>query len=69
MNIAPINTLTASEKTVFEEMEILHKNPQKGVDRWFEKDLQQRGRTQEEMQEMTLNRPTERGGQYTASSH
>ena len=60
MNIAPINTLTASEKTMFEEMEILHKNLQKGVDRWFEKDLQQRGRTQAEMQEMTLNRPTER---------
>ena len=45
---------------MFEEMEILEKNLQKGVDRWFEKDLQQRGRTQEEMQQMTLNRPTER---------
>ena len=45
---------------MFEEMEILHKNLQKGVDRWFEKDLQQRDRTQEEMQQMTLNRPTER---------
>ena len=45
---------------MFEEMEILHKNLQKGVDRWFEKDLQQRGRTQAEMQEMTLNRPIER---------
>ena len=45
---------------MFEEMEILHKNLQKGVDRWFEKDLQQRGRTPAEMQEMTLNRPTER---------
>ena len=45
---------------MFEEMEILHKNLQKGVDRWFEQDLQQRGRTQEEMQQMTLNRPTER---------
>ena len=44
---------------MFEEMEILHKNLQKGVDQWFEKDLQQRGRTQEEMQQMTLNRPTE----------
>ena len=40
-------------------MEILHKNLQKGVDRWFEKDLQQRGRTQEKMQQMTLNPPTE----------
>ena len=45
---------------MFEEMEILDKNLQKGVDRWFEKDLQQRGRTPEEMQQMTLNRPTER---------
>ena len=45
---------------MFEEMEILDKNLQKGVDRWFEKDLQQRDRTQEEMQQMTLNRPTER---------
>ena len=45
---------------MFEEMEILNKNLQKGVDRWFEQDLQQRGRTQEEMQQMTLNRPTER---------
>ena len=45
---------------MFKEMEILNKNLQKGVDRWFEKDLQQRGRTQEEMQQMTLNRPTER---------
>ena len=45
---------------MFKEMEILHKNLQKGVDRWFEKDLQQRGKTQAEMQEMTLNRPTER---------
>ena len=44
---------------MFEEMEILHKNLQKGVDRWFEQDLQQRGRTQEEIQRMTLNRPTE----------
>ena len=44
---------------MFKEMEILHKNLQKGVDRWFEHDLQQRGRTQEEMQQMTLNRPTE----------
>ena len=40
-------------------MEILHKNLQKGVDRWFEKDFQQRGRTQEKMQQMTLNPPTE----------
>ena len=40
---------------MFKEMEILHKNLQKGVDRWFEHDLQQRGRTQEEMQQMTLN--------------
>ena len=45
---------------MFEEMEILNKNLQKGVDRWFEQDLQHRGRTQEEMQQMTLNRPTER---------
>ncbi len=45
---------------MFKEMEILNKNLQKGVDRWFEQDLQQRNRTQEEMQQMTLNRPTER---------
>ena len=45
---------------MFEEMEILHKNLQKGVERWFEQDLQQCNRTQEEMQQMTLNRPTER---------
>ena len=44
---------------MFEEMEILHKNLQKGMERWLEQDLQQRGRTQEEMQEMTLNRPSE----------
>ncbi len=44
---------------MFEEMEILNKNLQKGMERWLEQDLQQRGRTQEEMQEMTLNRPSE----------
>ena len=44
---------------MFEEMEILNKNLQKGIERWLEQDLQQRGRTQEEMQEMTLNRPSE----------
>jgi len=44
---------------MFEEMEILNKNLQKGMERWLEKDLQQRGRTPEEMQEMTLNRPSE----------
>ncbi len=49
---------------MFKEMEILHKNLQKGVDRWFEKDLQRRGRTQEEMQQMTLNRPTENGRSF-----
>ena len=49
---------------MFEEMEILNKNLQKGADRWFEKDLQQRGRTQEEMQQMTLNRPTERENSF-----
>ena len=52
---APINTVTGRETTMFEQMEILHKNLQKGADRWFEKDLQQRGRTQEEMQQMTLH--------------
>ena len=44
---------------MFEEMEILNKNLQKGMERWLEQDLQQRGRTQEEMQRMTLNRPSE----------
>lgn len=43
----------------FEENEIMHANLQKGMDRWLEQDLQQRRRTQQEMQEMTLNRPTE----------
>ena len=56
---APINTLTVPENIMFEEMEILNKNLQKGMERWLEQDLQQRGRTQEEMQEMTLNRPSE----------
>ena len=60
MNVAPTNNLTGRVNIMFEEMEILNKNLQKGVDRWFEQDLQQRGRTQEEMQQMTLNRPTER---------
>lgn len=59
MNIAPINTLTALENLMLEQMEILEKNLQKGVDRWFEKDLQQRGRTQEEMQQMTLTHTRE----------
>ena len=40
-------------------LQILEKNLQKGVDRWFEKDLQQRGRTQEEMQQMTLSHTRE----------
>ena len=44
---------------MLEQMEILEKNLQKGVDRWFEKDLQQRGRTQEEMQQMTLSHTKE----------
>ena len=57
---APINTLTVQENIVFEEIEILNKNLQKGMERWLEQDLEQRGRTQEEMQEMTLNRPSER---------
>lgn len=59
MNIAPINTLTALENLMLEQMEILKKNLQKGVDRWFEKDFQQRGRTQEEMQQMTLSHTRE----------
>ena len=59
---------------MFEEMEILHKNLQKGVDRWFEQNLQQRGRTQEEMQHQNSNKcssplpehPTlERSGRHT----
>ena len=69
---APINTVTGRETTMFEQMEILHKNLQKGMDRWFEKDLQQRSRTQEEMQQMTLNRPTERESGFfmiTIDSH
>lgn len=57
---APINTLTVQVNIMFEEMEILNKNLQKGIERWLEQDLQQRGRTHEEMQEMTLNRPSER---------
>ena len=57
---APINTLTVQVNIMFEEMEILNKNLQKGMERWLEQDLQQRGRTQEEMPEMTLNRPSER---------
>ena len=57
---APINILTGQENIMFEEIEILNKNLQKGMERWLEQDLQQRGRTQEEMQEMTLNRPSER---------
>ena len=60
MNVAPTNTLTGQVNIMFEEMEILNKNLQKGMERWLEQDLQQRGRTQEEMQEMTLNRPSER---------
>ncbi len=44
---------------MLEQMEILKKNLQKGVDRWFEKDFQQRGRTQEEMQQMTLSHTRE----------
>ena len=59
MNVTATNTLTGQENTMFEEMEILNKNLQKGMERWLEKDLQQRGRTPEEMQEMTLNRPSE----------
>lgn len=43
----------------FEENKIMHANLQKGMDRWLEQDLQQRGRTHQEMEEMTLNRPSE----------
>lgn len=60
MDVAPTNTLTVQVNIMFEEMEILNKNLQKGMERWLEQDLQQRGRTHEEMQEMTLNRPSER---------
>ena len=59
MNVAPPNTLTKQENIMFEEMEMLNKNLRKGMERWLEQDLQHRGRTQEEMQEMTLNRPSE----------
>lgn len=52
--------VTIAYKKLQKAMDISRKNLQKGVDRWFEKDLQQRNRTQEEMQRMTLNRLTER---------
>ena len=61
---APIDTLTVQENHMFEQMETLHKNLQKGIERWLEQDLQQRGRTQEEIQQMTLNRPTENGRSF-----
>ena len=40
---------------MLERIGTLDENLQKGVDQWFEKDLQQRGRTQEEMQQMELS--------------
>ena len=67
MNVTATNTLTGPENTMFEEMEILNKNLQKGMERWLEQDLQQRGRTHEEMQEMTLNRPSERNSNFLSS--
>ena len=67
MNVTATNTLTVQENTMFEEMEILNKNLQKGMERWLEQDLQQRGRTPEEMQEMTLNRPSERDSNFLSS--
>ena len=39
---APINTLTVQVNIMFEEMEILNKNLQKGMERWLAQDLQQR---------------------------
>ena len=67
MNVTPTNTLKVQENIMFEEMEILNKNLQKGMERWLEQDLQHRGRTQEEMQEMTLNRPSERDSNFFIS--
>ena len=38
----------------FDQIDTMHKNLQKGLERWLENDLQQRGRTQEKMKQMKL---------------